>query len=132
LFLIDLFFTRNVFLAENGSIKVGDFGVSKLIDSTVNISTYAGTFEYMSPEVRDHKIYSFNTDCWSLGCVLYELITLVKFHNRSRSTVDEIQTEISNLETSDLCKQLLVMMLQIDKANRAESYRLFKMFDKIK
>ena len=73
----------------------------------------------------------FNTDCWSLGCVLYELITLVKFHNRSRSTVDEIQTEISNLETSDLCKQLLVMMLQIDKANRAESYRLFKMFDKI-
>ena len=106
--------------------------MSRQIDSTIDVSTYQGTFEYMSPEVRAHTEYSFNTDCWSLGCVLYELITLVKFHNRSRSTVDEIQTEISNLETSDLCKQLLVMMLQIDKANRAESYRLFKMFDKIK
>jgi len=48
----------------------------------------------MSPEVRNHDPYSFNTDCWSIGCVTYELITLKKFNSKRICTDEEIQREI--------------------------------------
>lgn len=43
------------------------------------ISTFIGTLKYMSPEIRQHKKYTFSADIWSLGCVIFELITLEKF-----------------------------------------------------
>jgi serine/threonine protein kinase len=68
-------------LNEYESIKLGDFGNSRSIneDSTSNISTFTGTYKYMSPEMREFKKYSYNTDCWSAGCCLFELITLEKY-----------------------------------------------------
>lgn len=38
--------------------------------------TVVGTPYYMSPEVCESKPYTFKSDVWSLGCVLYELCTL--------------------------------------------------------
>jgi len=121
---------RNVFLTESDSIKIGDFGVSRQIDSTINVSSYEGTREYMSPEVRAHGEYFFNTDCWSLGCVLYELITLERFHKTHRiETNDVIQKEIIELNTLKLFKTLLSEMLIVERENRAESERLKAIFD---
>jgi len=104
--------------------------VSRQIDSTIDVSTYQGTFEYMSPEVRAHTEYSFNTDCWSLGCVLYELITLEKLQRAQRIETDYryVQIEISNLNTLNLCNILLNNMLIVDRENRAESKRLKAIF----
>jgi len=121
---------RNVFLTEFDSIKIGDFGVSRQIDSTINVSTHQGTFQYMSPEVRAEREYSFNTDCWSLGCVLYELITLERFHRADRiETNDVIQGEITNLNTLYFFEILLCNMLKVERENRAESERLKVIFD---
>ena len=58
---------RNMLLNENNEIKLGDLGISKLMDNT-HASTYAGTPRYMSPEVFksqfiDTKYYP-NTDVW--------------------------------------------------------------------
>ena len=57
--------------------KLGDFGVSKVLDRADGFAkTTVGTPYYMSPEVFLCKPYSYKSDCWSLGCVLYELVTL--------------------------------------------------------
>ena len=119
-------------MTATDSIKIGDFGVSRQIDSTISVSTYQGTVKYMSPEVRAGYKYSFNTDCWSLGCVLYELITLERFHRERENRIetnDVIQKEITDLNTLKLFKTLLSEMLIVERENRAESERLNAIFD---
>ena len=121
---------RNIFLTEFDSIKIGDFGQSRQIDSTIDTLSHEGTFQYMSPEVRAHSEYLFNTDWWSLGCVLYELITLKRFHREDRiETNDVIQREITDLKTLNLFEILLSNMLKVKRENRAESERLKVIFD---
>jgi serine/threonine protein kinase len=62
-----------VFLDEDNSVKLGDFGLSKILQSHDFASTYVGTPYYMSPEICRAERYSLYSDIWSLGCLLYEL-----------------------------------------------------------
>jgi len=69
--------SQNIFLTSNGTVKLGDFGISKLLETTNEAAmTVVGTPYYMSPEVCENKPYTFKSDVWALGCVLYELCTL--------------------------------------------------------
>ncbi|KAF1336654.1 Nek protein kinase, partial [Globisporangium splendens] len=69
--------TSNIFLTTENVIKLGDFGIAKTLDSTMDqAKTVVGTPYYMSPEVCENKPYSYSSDVWSLGCVLYELCAL--------------------------------------------------------
>ena len=71
--------TLNIFLTENNHIKIGDFGVSKkLINNNIYAYTFVGTPYYLSPEICLNKPYDEKSDVWSLGVVLYEMITLNK------------------------------------------------------
>lgn len=65
--------TRAVFLGTDCSVKLGDFGLSKLMQSHDFASTYVGTPFYMSPEICAAERYTLQSDIWSLGCVMYEL-----------------------------------------------------------
>ena len=62
-----------VFLGADNSVKLGDFGLSKLMQSHDFASTYVGTPFYMSPEICAAEKYTLHSDIWSLGCVMYEL-----------------------------------------------------------
>lgn len=62
-----------VFLGEDNSVKLGDFGLSKMIKSHDFASTYVGTPFYMSPEICAAEKYTLKSDIWSLGCIIYEL-----------------------------------------------------------
>ncbi|EHK18946.1 uncharacterized protein TRIVIDRAFT_158156 [Trichoderma virens Gv29-8] len=64
---------ENVFLGEDNSVKLGDFGLSKMIKSQDFASTYVGTPFYMSPEICAAEKYTLKSDIWSLGCIIYEL-----------------------------------------------------------
>ncbi|KAH9888616.1 protein kinase-like protein [Xylariomycetidae sp. FL2044] len=64
---------ENVFLGEDNSVKLGDFGLSKMIQSHDFASTYVGTPFYMSPEICAAERYTLKSDIWSLGCITYEL-----------------------------------------------------------
>ena len=67
----------NIFLASNGSVKLGDLGLGRAFSSqTYEALSKVGTPLYMSPEVLDGRGYEWKSDVWSLGCLLYELATL--------------------------------------------------------
>ena len=66
--------SSNVFL-HNQQIKVGDFGLSRVLAESF-ANTLAGTPCYMSPEMLKGSKYNAKADIWSLGCIVYEMITL--------------------------------------------------------
>ena len=69
--------SQNIFMNQNGSIKLGDFGIAKCLKNTVDIAkTVVGTPYYFSPEIIQNKPYSFKSDIWSLGILLYEMCAL--------------------------------------------------------
>ncbi|CAE8628624.1 unnamed protein product [Polarella glacialis] len=70
--------SSNVFLSQDAStIKLGDFGISCVLEGTSDAAvTMVGTPYYMSPEVCRSEPYSWKSDVWSLGCILYELCML--------------------------------------------------------
>ena len=67
--------SANVFLFKDGSAKLGDLNVSKVAKKGLGY-TQTGTPYYASPEVWRDSSYDNKSDIWSLGCVLYEMITL--------------------------------------------------------
>ncbi|XP_061073277.1 serine/threonine-protein kinase Nek3 isoform X2 [Conger conger] len=69
--------SKNIFLTDNGTVKLGDFGSACVLNSSKAYAySYVGTPYYVSPEIWDGKPYNNKSDVWSLGCVLYELCTL--------------------------------------------------------
>ncbi|RLN87666.1 hypothetical protein BBJ28_00016875 [Nothophytophthora sp. Chile5] len=67
--------TANVFLSNIGFLVLGDLGIARTLVNGDMAATVIGTPLYMAPEVLDGKDYSFSSDVWALGCVLYELCT---------------------------------------------------------
>ena len=65
-----------VLVNEYGSVKLGDFGsAQKLVDLMGKAKgKKKGTPSYMAPELFDtNGVYSFQSDLWALGCMMYEL-----------------------------------------------------------
>ena len=66
----------NIFISDNYKIKIGDFGISKILNETNYAQTFAGTLLYMAPEMINGDKYTNKVDIWALGCIIYELCTL--------------------------------------------------------
>ena len=66
---------ENIFIDIDGHIKLADFGLSKVQKAGCLNETYCGSAEYMSPEMLNGDNYSYGIDYYSLGAVLYEMVT---------------------------------------------------------
>merc|ERR1712232_260589 len=67
---------ENILHNAAGIVKLTDFGIAKDLDCTLAMAgTFVGTVTYMSPERCLGQEYSFASDIWSMGMVLFELAT---------------------------------------------------------
>jgi NIMA (never in mitosis gene a)-related kinase 1/4/5 len=63
--------SQNIFLTTKGIVKLGDFGIAKVLDSTGGQArTQIGTPYYLSPEICDNTLYDTSSDIWSLGLAI--------------------------------------------------------------
>ncbi|KAI1696545.1 protein kinase domain-containing protein [Ditylenchus destructor] len=69
---------ENILLTKSGHIKIADFGSAMETHSKVIATSYSGSQEYKPPEVVLGKPYNKNVDSWSLGLIIY--IMLTKYH----------------------------------------------------
>ena len=93
----------NIFLTLDGTIKVGDLGLSReLSEHTVQAHSKVGTPLYMSPEVLKGEGYDFKSDVWSLGCLLYELAMLKSPFKSEGLNLYSLFQKISNGEYQPL------------------------------
>ncbi len=122
--------SANVFLFSNGSAKLGDLNVSKVAKKGL-LYTQTGTPYYASPEVWKDQPYNYKSDIWSLGCVLYEMITLhppFKAQNMEGLYLKVTKgqyNKIPNQFSSDL-SNIIQLLLQVDPDKRPSCDLLLK------
>ena len=71
--------TENVFLCQDGRIKLGDFGLSRVLQHTLDMAqTFCGTPNYLAPEICARLPYNAKVDVWALGygCTPFTLTRL--------------------------------------------------------
>jgi NIMA (never in mitosis gene a)-related kinase 1/4/5 len=63
--------SQNIFMTKNKIIKLGDFGIAKVLSSLrEKVKTIIGTPYYLAPEIIEGKSYNFKTDIWYLYFIL--------------------------------------------------------------
>ncbi len=67
----------NVMFSREGTAKIVDFGLARFVsaDATTESLGVAGTLPYMSPEQLSGQVVDARTDLWSLGVLMYQLLT---------------------------------------------------------
>ncbi|CAG2171805.1 unnamed protein product, partial [Oppiella nova] len=66
---------ENCILDKTGYLKITDFGFSKILTGGEKTWTFCGTPEYVAPEIILNKGHDQAVDFWSIGILLYELLT---------------------------------------------------------
>eukprot|EP00456_Euglypha_rotunda_P056226 TRINITY_DN4612_c0_g1_i13.p1 TRINITY_DN4612_c0_g1~~TRINITY_DN4612_c0_g1_i13.p1 ORF type:complete len:352 (-),score=53.39 TRINITY_DN4612_c0_g1_i13:106-1161(-) len=135
---------ENVLLDEDGHIRLTDFGLSKESVTGKNLThTFCGTPEYLAPEVIHGGGYGKEVDWWSLGTLLYEMLTgLPPFYNPNLHVMYEkiirAKLHFPNYLSPEACS-LLSQLLERnpkkrlgggpDDANEVKKHPFFKSID---
>mgnify|MGYP001231462927 CR=1 FL=1 len=115
---------QNLLLDENKSLIITDFGLAKHFKSNEMLETVCGSPLYMAPEIIAKKNYTIQSDLWSVGIILYQmiygkvpylsknLVGLIREHKTKKLYYD------SPYVLSDSCKKLIKDLLIIDSQKR--------------
>lgn len=66
---------QNILLSDDGKCRLADFGLSRKIPPGELVQEISGTPEYTAPEILDYSPITCAADMWSLGCVIYVMLT---------------------------------------------------------
>jgi serine/threonine-protein kinase ULK/ATG1 len=121
---------QNILLTNKRKIlKIADFGFAKQARETSLHDTMCGSPLYMSPEILNRDIYNNQSDLWSIGMLLYELLYGQNPFNNCK-TVDELKDTMTTLvidipphntknkDVSPNCTSLLKNLLEKKVMNR--------------
>jgi serine/threonine protein kinase len=96
---------RNILLSRDGEPKISDFGMSRIIESTMKegtTKTNIGPIRWMAPESLKNKKYSTKSDVWTFGIVLSEILNREEPH---KGTEDVIEVAVQ-IRTNFLTPQI--------------------------
>jgi len=120
----------NVFLDDKNDVKLGDFGLARMLGSaSLFARTHVGTPYYMSPEQIGKKAYNERSDIWALGCILYEMACLhtpFEAQNEPALAAKIKAGRIHKLPScySDALARAIYSMLQVDMSKRPKIQEL--------
>ena len=115
--------TQNIFL-KGDRLKLGDFGIAKVLDDTKDFAnTCIGTPYYMSPELFKNEPYSYKSDVWAFGCIIYEMCN--QRHAFEAQSINGLAMKILKgsyapvaPSYSDTLQTLIKQMLQVSPSSR--------------
>lgn len=118
----------NILIFSEGLLKLGDLGLGRYMsDQTFKAFSKVGTPLYMSPEVIRSDGYDFKSDVWSLGCIIYELVTFKSpFRTDEKISLYDLFTKInkgdypriSDEKYGAFIKELIEKMLKVNPEER--------------
>lgn len=124
---------QNILVTENGDVKVTDFGIAKssTASTITNTTTIMGSAHYLSPEQAKGTFIDLRSDMYSLGIVLYEMVTgRLPFEGESPVTIalKHIQEEPRspkdiNSSIPESINQLINKSISKDPINRYQNSR---------
>ena len=121
---------ENIFLdKENFSIKIGDFGISKIVLNGYT-TTKIGTHEYMAQEIYGGN-YTNKIDIYALGCIFYELFNLSVYYYDKTSinrNIQQVDLDIYKKKGKE-CQVLINKMLE---ENPNERFDIGQVLDYLK
>ncbi|XP_037069361.1 serine/threonine-protein kinase Nek8-like [Pollicipes pollicipes] len=112
---------------ERQVVKVGDFGISKILMTKTLATTVVGTPCYLSPELCEGKPYNRKSDVWALGCLLHEMAGLRRTFEAA--TLAALVLKILRggyqplpAQVSDGLRRLVTSILSLDQARRTHCH----------
>ncbi|KAA6375416.1 MAG: putative G2-specific protein kinase nim-1 [Streblomastix strix] len=121
---------ENIFMNDDGSVRLGDFGLSKDLNEKT-YATYAGTKAYMAPEGHLTKKLDLPSDIFSLGIIVFQLLTgQHPFEASSEAKIiDKIEKgeyqKIPNWVSSEM-KKLVEQMLSSEPSKRPTTQQIMQ------
>ena len=125
------FKSANIFLFKDGTAKIGDLNISKIITKGLG-NTQTGTPYYASPEVWNNSPYDLKSDIWSLGCILYEMLTLNppfhadNFDGLYKKVMAGKYNKINSRYSEDM-NELLQLLFKVNPRERPNCDELLKL-----
>ena len=120
---------ENIFMNKNMNIKIGDFGISKQLNSYKThtlTKKKLGSEYYSAPEIVDNGIYNEKSDIWSLGCIIYELFNLNIYYK------DLIWRKIKKIDSkfyNNKWQELIDLSLEPDYKKRLDINQVIKFLE---
>lgn len=124
--------SQNIFLTKTKWVKLGDFGIAKVLQHTQAVAkTVVGTPYYLSPEIIKNNPYSFASDIWSLGVLLYEMCALRppfdagSLHELAEKIVKGKYPPIPKFYSEQM-NRLIATLLQVSPSRRPNINQILK------
>lgn len=125
----------NIMADINGVVKLMDFGIARPIDASIHTTdgSIMGTMQYLSPEQLDGKDPDVRTDIYSLGTILYEMLTGVKAFpeiNVSKLMLSKVKNDYKGIDKFDVkippkLRKLIQKCMQHDRERRIQDANAF-------